>query len=521
MQHSSSIHKKLLTLDQLTQIRMEIAAQEETLVQCHGCFDIVHPGHIRHLQFAASQGDRLIVSITADAYVNKGPDQPMFTHDLRAENLAALEIVDWVYIHHEPTAVRLLEQLKPDIYIKGAEYAQKNDPRFIDERQIVESYNGRIVFSSADVVYSSTAIVESIQKSSRRFPETTQIAKLGLTYDFSTSNIQRTIKSASQKRVVVVGESIIDTYTKCEWPEIADEHPMLSLRPISTKKYDGGAAVVAKHIAALGAKPFLCTLIPNGTGGDAFVKRMRAGGVEVLPVAIDGVMPEKKRFIVDTDKVMKLDCTSQFELDNRQRNQVVDQLQALGSIDGLLITDFGLGMFNKGLAAQINESLQSGVGFIAGDVSGVRSGLLSIHGADVLCPSEVELRQSMNDLDTPLNELAAEFIRMTNTRWLVVTRGHDGLVVFSKNENPIKLPALTYDPVDVLGSGDALLASLSMSLIGDAGIVESAYIGSIAAAIAGSEMGNSAVGLQAVLSRGQLIGAQFAHVLSQTHPVES
>ncbi|MEX0876455.1 MAG: adenylyltransferase/cytidyltransferase family protein [Phycisphaerales bacterium] len=159
---------KVISAEQLGALRPALAARGQTLVQCHGCFDIVHPGHIRHLRFAAAQGDRLVISVTADAFVNKGPGRPMFSHDLRAENMAALEFVDWVVVHHAATAAGLLRLVRPDVYIKGAEYATNGDPRFEEERGIVESLGGRVLFSSGDVVFSSTSLVESIRQGADR-----------------------------------------------------------------------------------------------------------------------------------------------------------------------------------------------------------------------------------------------------------------------------------------------------------------------------------------------------------------
>src|SRR5437588_12714783 len=107
--------RKILSLDALLSLREQVRAAGKTLVHCHGCFDIVHPGHIQHLQFAKSLGDVLIVSVSADWHVNKGLDRPLIPDELRAASLAALECVDHVYINPDPTAVALLEKLRPDV----------------------------------------------------------------------------------------------------------------------------------------------------------------------------------------------------------------------------------------------------------------------------------------------------------------------------------------------------------------------------------------------------------------------
>src|SRR5438552_502996 len=115
---------KICSLPRLLALREEARAAGRAVVHCHGCFDIVHPGHIHHLQIAKTYGDLLIVSLSADAQVNKGVNRPAVPEDLRAQSLAALECVDLVYVNPEPTAAELLEQLRPDVYVKGKEYEQ-------------------------------------------------------------------------------------------------------------------------------------------------------------------------------------------------------------------------------------------------------------------------------------------------------------------------------------------------------------------------------------------------------------
>ena len=125
------ISRKTCSLQQLLQLRENAQKQGRSVVHCHGCFDIVHPGHIRYLQFARAQGDVLIVSITGDASIDKGDQRPYIPQELRAENLAALELVDFVVIDRNETAVEILGRLRPDVYVKGQEYATSSDPRFL------------------------------------------------------------------------------------------------------------------------------------------------------------------------------------------------------------------------------------------------------------------------------------------------------------------------------------------------------------------------------------------------------
>src|SRR4051794_31592958 len=94
--------RKIVSLEQLLELRASAAASGKTVVHCHGCFDIVHPGHIHHLQYAKSLGELLVVSVSADTHVNKGVDRPLIPDELRAKSLAALECVDAVYLNPRP-----------------------------------------------------------------------------------------------------------------------------------------------------------------------------------------------------------------------------------------------------------------------------------------------------------------------------------------------------------------------------------------------------------------------------------
>ena len=117
--------EKIKNIDALTKIRKE--RTDEKWVMAHGVFDLVHPGHIRHLRFAKEKGDILVVSITSDQNVDKGEDRPYINQELRSENLAALEIVDYVIIDDHKTPISVLKKLKPDIFVKGAEYVGNRD----------------------------------------------------------------------------------------------------------------------------------------------------------------------------------------------------------------------------------------------------------------------------------------------------------------------------------------------------------------------------------------------------------
>src|SRR2546421_7084291 len=194
--------QKVCNLQRLLQLRAQARADGRTVVQCHGCFDIVHPGHIQYLQFAKSQGDLLIVSVSADPQVNKGADRPLIPDDLRAASLAALECVDYVYVNPHPTAVELLNDLQPDVYVKGREYQNNHDPRFLAEPDAVTAHGGRVVFSSGDVIYSSSALIGGM--SAATFNDE-KLRRYLDQYELGGKNLLQLVNEFAGKKVVVVG----------------------------------------------------------------------------------------------------------------------------------------------------------------------------------------------------------------------------------------------------------------------------------------------------------------------------
>jgi rfaE bifunctional protein kinase chain/domain/rfaE bifunctional protein nucleotidyltransferase chain/domain len=501
------VSAKILGIERLCAERERARSAGERVVHCHGCFDIVHPGHVRHLQHARSLGDRLFVSITADDHVNKGAGRPLFTEDLRAENVAALSCVDWVYVSPTPTAEPLLERVRPDLYLKGQEYEDNDDPRFARERATVERHGGRVVFSSGDVVFSSTALVEALgEREAGDDPLPARLRQLRGATDLGAGRLAALLDDVRDRRVVIVGETVVDTYVHCAWPEVTGESPVLALRPVEQTSYDGGAAIIARHAAALGARPTLVTALPRSDDAAALVERLQAEGIEVIPVASEAPLPTKERFVVGREKVVKLDRTRPQTLDTRARSALLDAVaDSASTCDAAIIADYGLGMLGPRLTASICDAVRPRVDVLAGDVSGPRAALLAMRGADWLSPSERELRGALGHADRSLPAIAWDLMLRTDVRHVVVTMGADGLVAFRRLDraaghdgNPSRLagehvPALVGSATDALGCGDALLATGVMSLAAGGDIVAAAYLGSVAAAVEASVLGNTPV----------------------------
>ena len=150
-------------VDRPTLIDRVNAARQEglTIVLANGCFDVLHPGHVRYLEGAAATGDFLVVGVNSDAQVAvlKGEGRPLLPEDERAEIVASLAAVDLVTVFQEPTVKELLMAIKPDIHAKGTDYTEETVP----ERDVVRSFGGRVAIVGDPKDHSTSEMIRRVK----------------------------------------------------------------------------------------------------------------------------------------------------------------------------------------------------------------------------------------------------------------------------------------------------------------------------------------------------------------------
>jgi rfaE bifunctional protein kinase chain/domain/rfaE bifunctional protein nucleotidyltransferase chain/domain len=498
-----AISPKVCDLGRLSTVRSQARARGRVVVHCHGCFDIVHPGHIHYLQFAKSQGDILIVSVSADPQVNKGPDRPFIPQDLRAESLAALECVDHVYVNPHPTAVELLDELRPDVYVKGREYETNNDPRFLAERDTVTRHGGRVVFSSGDVIYSSTALIGGLPAAPF---QDEKVRRYLDQYNLDGPRLLQLVKDFRKAKVVVVGDYVLDRYHFCEPTNVAAEAPMMALRQLKTEDYDGGAGVIALHLAGLGASPTLVTALAHDDATNAVEARLKKRGVTVSGVHSRRQLPLKRRYLAELTKMLKVDEGGSTALDAKAEQALADRIvRAADDAACVVFADFGYGVITPGVLERALPVLRKRVPVLTADVSGMRSNLLHFRDVDLLCPSERDVRETLHDYSTGINNIVYGLLSKTGAKQALVTLGKQGLIVFDRYqargadeawERRLRseyLPALGGHAIDPLGAGDALLAAASLTLAVGGSVQAAAYLGAVAAGFEVQRVGNQPI----------------------------
>ncbi len=509
----ADFRRKIVSLEALKRMVQETRASRSpspTIVQCHGCFDIVHPGHVRYLQFARSQGDCLIVSITPDAAISKGEQRPYIPQELRAENLAALEFVDFVVIDANATAAELLATIRPGVYVKGHEYAVSKDARFLAERRVVESYGGRVIFSSGQVVFSSSRLGEEFSLGGEL--ELQRLASICRRHEIHGDELSRLLEDMHGARIVVLGDVVIERYVLCDASTIASESPMMSLRELDRKDFLGGAGFLAAQLAALGARPTLVTSLGDDSESHWSRRTLAAGGVEVKSVGRSPMLPIKTRFLLDDHKVFRVERGKDAPLDSVGERQAVETLMDLAErADAAIFQDGGHGMMTVGLLEELEGVFRRRVPVISGLAASSGGDLRALRNFDLLWASERRLRTSLNEFGQGLAALTYEMMQKTQAVRMIVTLGKRGLITFDRPSHDRRspawqdrlrseyLPSFATRVADRLGCTEAMLAVATLALARGAGLMQACYLAEAAAALEIGRLGPSTIGLDELL----------------------
>lgn len=468
-----------------------------TTIMCHGVFDVVHPGHLRHLLYAKSKADLLICSLTADAWIEKGANRPHVPQDLRAANLALLDIVDYVVIDdaREPSA--LISLLQPDMYAKGFEYSPIARTRQIKEAEAVAAYGGEILFTPGDVVYSSSSLIEQAAPDLRW----DKLALLMRAAGLSFADLRAAVKTMPCARVHVVGDSILDVLTHCEMIGAAAKTPTISVRRAGRAEFVGGAAIVALHARASGATVQFSTIFGDDRSGEVVMDVLHGEGVDVYPI-VDRTRPTtvKEAVVVGGYRLLKID-----EVDNRPiSDAILARLcsQVAETEDGAVVfSDFRHGIFNSRTIPSLVAAIPASCLRVADSQVASRWGnIAEFQKFDLIAANEREARFALGDQDSGVRPLAARLCSETQSKQLILKLGDRGALGFAGSDS-FSLDSFAERVVDPVGAGDALLAYATLSLAIGAAFSTAAILGLFAAAAECEYDGNVPVAPECLLAK--------------------
>ena len=453
--------EKIKELDELAAI-LDSLRGERRIVLCHGVFDLLHIGHIKHFEQAREHGDVLVVTLTQDRYVNKGPHRPAFSQALRAEMIASLACVDYVAINRWPTSEETIRLLKPHVYVKGSDYADPADDRsgkIVEERQAVESVGGRIVFTGG-VSFSSTQLINRYLPV---FPEEVSRFLDGFSQRHSADEVVGYLERARDLKALVLGEAIIDEYCSCETMGKSGKEPVLAARYVSEEKFAGGALAVANHVASFCQRVGLLTFLGRTDAQEEFIRQRLNQAVTADFLYLEDAPTIVKRRFVETypfQKLFELYIMGESEVGEAAQEALCTRLnKVLPDYDLAIVADYGHGMIGPEAVRVLAEKAR----YLAVNtqVNAGNHGFNTVSKyprADYISVSEKEIRLEVRDRRADLRRIVSDVSRRLSAPRIFITRGEEGCLCFDGQEGFFEAPALASRVVDRIGAGDAVFA---------------------------------------------------------------
>jgi rfaE bifunctional protein nucleotidyltransferase chain/domain len=478
-------HGKIKTLKELAAVLAPLRRHRK-IVHCHGVFDLIHIGHIRHFQAARRYGDLLVVTVTPDRFVNKGPHRPVFNEHLRAEAVAALDCVDFVAINCWPTAVEAIGIIKPHFYVKGAEYrdARRDVTGGITaEAGAVAAGGGRLVFTD-DIVFSSTNLVN---RHLSTFPQETRDFLKSFGRRYRLDDVLRPLQDARRLKVLVVGETIIDEYSYCETIGKSSKSPTLVVKQFDRERFAGGILAIANHVADFCRNVGLVSFLGTAPSQEDFIRSKLKAGIRPKFLYRRGAPTIVKRRYLDHYYFLKLlevyeiEDSRMPEADERRLCAVLDR--ELPKYDAVIVADYGHEMLGDEAVKIICRKSR----FLAVNAQS-NAGNIGYHTIgryrrpDFACLTEAELRMETRDRRGDIRRLLERFSRRMGFRKIIATRGKNGCICYDADSGFTAIPSFAGTVVDRVGAGDTFLSLASLCLACQAPMEVAGFVGNAAAA---------------------------------------
>lgn len=467
-------------------------------VMVTGNFNVLHPGHIRLFKFAKTCAKRLLVGVFSDQMANDTVNNP---EEMRLEALSSIKMVDDCFLI-KTQLVDFINEHRPDIVVKGKEFENIQNP----EQEALKSYGGQLIFSSGEI--GSTGELPL-----RNSPDISQRAKVLIDkfierHKISLSNITNLVNRFSEKKICVVGDTIIDEYIDCFPLGMSQEEPTLVVSPQETTRYLGGAGIVASHASQLGASVRFLSVAGQDEARDFAAAELEKFEVDYSYI-IDTTRPTtvKQRFRSQGKSLLRVSTLSQQAISSNLQKMMLCQFEKSASeFDAVVFSDFNYGSLPQPLVEKIIFIAKQNGALVAADSqSSSQFGNVSrFKGSDLITPTEREARLAMQSYDDGLVVLADKLMEHTEAKYILLKLGADGMLAQladnkSKMPHTDRLDALNEQPVDVSGAGDSVLIISSLALAAGANFWEASLLGSVAAFIQVGRVGNIPINRDEIL----------------------
>lgn len=478
-------------------IKGELKAENKKVILCHGVFDLIHPGHIIHFQQAKKMGDILVVSVTSEKFVRKGPDRPYFSDEMRMKFLEAIEYIDYVMLSEGYTVDDVVEIVEPDVYVKGEEYKRpQNDITggIIDEQKLVEAHGGKIAFTSGQA-FSSTKLINTalsvLPQDVRNYIENFKI-------NYSLQDIKEYVEEISKLKVLVIGDFIIDQYAYCELQGTMSKDTGYSVKLRYSEDYFGGAAAVARHLATFSENVTLMSIMGNEENirlrlFDELAERISLKFVysREVPTIV------KRRYLTRNQKreeYRKIFATNNIPNRPGYEKDIVEKFvdkleETISGYDVVFMCDFGHGLVNQQVMNIVQDKAKYLVLNCQTNSSNKGMNIITKYTrADVFALNQQELNLAYPSYTIDETEKLYTLSRhLKGNGWL--TRGSMGSCGM-ENGNLSECPAFTLSVKDTVGAGDAFFSLAGIFVAAGAPLEIGTFMGNIGGALGANIVGN-------------------------------
>jgi rfaE bifunctional protein nucleotidyltransferase chain/domain len=485
---------KIKSLPELANLLGDLRRANRRIVHCHGVFDLLHVGHLRYFEEARAMGDVLVVTLTTDMFVNKGPHRPAFTEQLRAEVLAGLECVDYVAINPTPTAVEAIRQLRPDVYVKGPDYKDASKDltgKILEEEEAVKAVGGRLAFTSGET-FSSTSLINQHMSV---LPPDVQAYLADFARRHPAGELLAYLEKARGLKVLLVGEPIIDEYMYCEAIGKSSKEPTMVVKRLSSEKFAGGILAAANHVASFCDEVGVLTQLGTENSHEAFIEGKLRPNVRRIFLHRKDSPTIVKRRLVESYFFLKL--LEVYEINDSaltaEQDEAVCQalMEHVPHYDLVIVIDFGHSMISERARRIIRERarfLAVNAQCNAGNLG--HNALSKYIGADYMTATEHEARIESRDRHGALQPLVQAIAEKLGCGRLAVTRGKSGCLCWDRQGGLVEIPAVAGKVVDRIGAGDAFLSVSSLLAVQKAPLEVVGFAGNAAGALAVATVAN-------------------------------
>ena len=486
---------------------LEVLENHNDLVLVYGHFTTIHPGHIRYLENAAKKGNKLIIALKQDEKI-KGKSRYVFSQEERGNSLAALSIVDYVLFLKDDNFVDVIKSIKPNFLILGKEFEKTEEKNLSEAIFEIKKLGGKVLYDAGDINYSSSELLNG--SLNNLFEERkSQFLKACKKQKITLEKILNSISKWKSSKIIVIGDSIIDQYAACEAIGMSAEAPVVVVKELKNKNFIGGAAIVAAHIASLGAQCEFISVTGNDSEKEFLSKELKRYGIG-LNLIIDNIRPTtfKKRYVVDNQKLFRVSKFEDHSINQFLENKIIDKLEKLApNSHSIVISDFVYGVITDNIIKKVKSLAKKYNLKIFGDLqcSSQIGQITKFKEFSMLCPNEKEARIAINEKELGLEAISQKLIKVTKTEKLLMKLGSKGFIVYDRDElgNLFSqyFPALSVNPLDVTGAGDSVLAAMAVGISCDQSTMITSAVATFMAAISVEQMGNTPINEGAIIKK--------------------